>query len=66
MRPISAVITAANKQDGLTVRLESGLVATLPYDKRYRKWQRVRIGYNFNKNEVVGILHATQEEEELS
>lgn len=56
MRPLNAVILATNKKTGLKIRTESGLVATLPYNKKYNTGQGVLVGYDFTRCKVVGIL----------
>lgn len=56
MRPLKAVILAANKKTGLKLRTESGLVATLAYDKKYHTGQGVLVSYDFTRNKVVSIL----------
>lgn len=55
MRPIKAIILAANKKTGLKIRTESGLIATLPY-KKYHTGESILINYDFTKNKVIGIL----------
>lgn len=62
MRPLKAVILATNKKTGLKIRTESGLVATLPYNKKYNTGQGVLIGYDFTRNKVVGILEHKEED----
>ena len=61
MRPLHAVIIAANKKTGLKLRLESGLVATLAYDKKYHTGESVLISYDFTRNKVVRILEHKEE-----
>lgn len=61
MRPIKAVIISANKKTGLKLRLESGLIAVLSYDKKYHTGEEVLISYDFTKNKVVRILENKEE-----
>lgn len=56
MRPLKAVILAVNKKTGLKIRTESGLIAVLPYNKKYLKGQKVLLAYNFIKRKITGIL----------
>lgn len=56
MRPIKAVILTVNKKTGLKIRTESGLVAILPYNKKYHTGQSILVSYDFTKNKVVDIL----------
>lgn len=56
MRPLKAVILTVNKKTGLKIRTESGLIATLPYDKKYYRGQKISVVYNFIKCRVVGIF----------
>ncbi|NOR60146.1 MAG: hypothetical protein GQ469_05890 [Methanosarcinales archaeon] len=60
MRPIKAIILAANKKTGLKIRTESGLITTLPY-KRYHTGESILINYDFTKNKVIGILEYKEE-----
>lgn len=62
MRPLHAVIIAADKKTGLKIRAESGLIAVLPYNKKYHVGQSVLISYNFAKNKVRYILEHKEEE----
>lgn len=50
MRPLKAVIITASKKTGIKVRLESGLIIVLPYEKKHHVGQTVSIAYNFIKN----------------
>lgn len=61
MRPLKAVILAANKKTGLKLRTESGLVATLAYDEKYHTGESVLVSYNFTKNRIVRILEHKEE-----
>lgn len=61
MRPLRAVILGANKKTGLKLRIESGLIAVLSYDKKYHTGEEVLISYDFTKNKVVRILEHKEE-----
>lgn len=65
MRPLRAVILAVNKKTGLKIRAESGLVATLPYDKKYYRGQKILVVYNFIKGKVVGIFPNERKVEDM-
>ena len=56
MRPMNAVILTINKKTGLKIRTESGLIATLPYNKKYNTGQSILVSYDFTKNKVIGVL----------
>lgn len=60
MRPINAVILTTNKKIGLKIRTESGLIATLPYNKKYNTGQSILVNYDFTKNKIVGILECRE------
>lgn len=62
MRPLHAVVIAVNKKTGLKLRTESGLIATLAYDKKYHTGESVLVSYDFTKNKVVRILEHKEED----
>lgn len=62
MRPLKAIIIAANKKTGLKIRIESGLIANLPYNKKYYAGEKIIISYDFTKNKVGHILKDVIEE----
>lgn len=62
MRPLNAVIIGTNKKTGLKLRLESGLIATLAYDKKYYMGESVIVSYDFTKNKVIHILEHKEED----
>jgi len=57
MRPLSGIVIGTNKKTGLRIKLESGLIASLPYDKKYNMGQKLLIMYDFTKNTVKGIFN---------
>lgn len=61
MRPIKAVILSANKKTGLKLRLESGLITTLTYNKKYNIGESVLVSYDYTKNKVIRILEHKEE-----
>lgn len=62
MRPLKAVILSVNRQTGLKIRIESGLIEILPYDKKHYTGESILISYDFTKNKVVGILEHKEED----
>ena len=62
MRPLTARILSTNEETGLRLKLESGLVTTLPYNKFTLAGEKVLISYDFTKNQVNGILHDTEDQ----
>jgi len=64
VRPLNGIVIGIRKT-GLKVRIESGLVASLPYDKKYQVGQKVLIKYDFTKNIVKSIFNSEYVEENM-
>ncbi|MCK4526511.1 hypothetical protein KAW18_04000 [candidate division WOR-3 bacterium] len=62
MRPIKALVLSIDKQAGIKIRLESGLLATLPYNKNKNVGQTIHVTFNFTKKQVVGAINTYKEE----
>lgn len=56
MRPLKGIITGNHKKTGLELKAESGLIAKLPYNKKYQVGEEIEVAYNFSKQEIVGII----------
>ena len=61
MRPLKGLVLSANKKTGLKVRLESGLITILPYDKHINVGQNILVKYDFIKNQATGIINSYSE-----
>ena len=61
MRPLKGLVLSVNKRDGLKIRLESGPIITLPYNKHTHTGQKILIRYDFTKNQAMGIINPYSE-----
>lgn len=61
MRPLIGTVKS-NKKTGLRVKLESGLIIVLPYNKNLNIGEKILIKYNFTKNKASGILNSYSED----
>jgi len=61
MRPLKGLILSVNKKAGLKIRLESGPIITLPYNKYIHTGQEILIRYDFTKNQAIGIINSYSE-----
>lgn len=58
MRPLKGTVLSADKKTGLKVRLESGLITILPYNKDINTGQNILCKYDYTKNQVTGIVNS--------
>lgn len=56
MRPLTGTILTIDEKAGLKVKLESGLITTLPYDETFSAGEEIMVGYDFTKNRVTKII----------
>lgn len=57
MRPVKAIALSVSKRLGTKVKLESGPVVILPYDKDINAGQELLIRYDFTKNCAISIIN---------
>jgi len=57
MRPVKAIALSVSKKLGTKIKLESGTLVTLPYNKNINAGQTLLIKYNFTKNSVSGVIN---------
>lgn len=62
MRPVTGFVLSTGKKSGLKIKLESGRIIKLPYNKNIQVGQKILVRYNFTTNKVTGIINSYKEE----
>lgn len=56
MRPLTGMILTVDELTGLKIKLESGLIVSLPYNETFSAGEEVLVGYDFTKNLITGLI----------